>query len=190
MSWRSVWDKRRIGLSQAGGLVLFLFARPVSPGLFRIGLAAIAAGELLRIWAAGHIRKGKALACDGPYALVRNPLYLGSLLLSAGFALICTSARHWAVSAAIWGAVAFVFGFLYAEKIAMEEADLAKQFGPAFEEYRRRVPAMLPDLSGLRRALAGASFSPAQAIKNKEHRTVLAILGLLAFLRFRLIYRL
>jgi protein-S-isoprenylcysteine O-methyltransferase Ste14 len=185
-----VWESKRVRISQAGGLVLFLIARPVTGPFFTAGFLLIALGEALRLWAAGHIRKAAQLATDGPYALVRNPLYLGSLLLSCGFATMCTSARHWLSTVFVWAAVAATFGWLYREKIAMEEEDLRGRFGEVFDDYRRAVPAMVPTGEGLARAFESASFSWPLALKNKEHRTVLALLGLIAFLRMRAIYRL
>src|SRR5689334_19238126 len=55
------------------------------------GLAVILCGELLRIWAAGHLKKEEILTTGGPYRFIRNPLYLGSLLIGLGFFLISDS---------------------------------------------------------------------------------------------------
>src|SRR6185503_6872573 len=51
------------------------------------GLALAALGEALRIWAAGYLVKTKQLITGGPYAHVRNPLYLGRLLILTGVAI-------------------------------------------------------------------------------------------------------
>src|SRR5207302_1930320 len=49
------------------------------------------AGLLLRAWAAGHLAKNQRLATGGPYALTRNPLYIGTLLVAAGLAVAARS---------------------------------------------------------------------------------------------------
>ena len=48
-----------------------------------IGLVVALAGETLRIWAAGHIEKGREITRSGPYRYVRHPLYLGSSLMAS-----------------------------------------------------------------------------------------------------------
>src|ERR1700733_3935465 len=94
--WKHLWDKHRIRICQVGGFLLFLVAQPRNNILFLLGLFVALAGETIRFWAAGHIRKGRELAQQGPYAMTRNPLYLGSFVMSCGFAVICTSPRyHW-----------------------------------------------------------------------------------------------
>src|SRR5262245_7484852 len=64
--------------------IYFVLARP-SGATAWIGLMIAGLGEALRIWAAGHLVKNKELSRGGPYAHVRNPLYLGTLLIVAGF---------------------------------------------------------------------------------------------------------
>src|SRR5208282_5514288 len=115
--WKNIWEKHRIRICQAGGLCLFLIAQPRSNALFFGGLFIALIGETIRFWAAGHILKGRELAQTGPYAMTRNPLYLGSFLMTCGFALICTSPRHhWLSTALIWAAVLLTFYWLYPEK--------------------------------------------------------------------------
>ena len=92
-------------------------ARP--PGLL-IGL-------LLRAWATGHVEKNIRLAESGPYAYVRNPLYLGTLLVAAGFVI---ASRRWSL-AVLFGAV---FLLIYFPAIELEEQHLRKLF-PSFAAY-------------------------------------------------------
>ncbi len=73
----------------AGALALF-FAEPTRDSLVAGGALA-GLGELIRIWASGHIEKTHRLATGGPYAHTRNPLYLGSVLMALG---LLVSARH------------------------------------------------------------------------------------------------
>ena len=75
---RKPWDRRlrKIPLFLAGGL-LILFANPNLPGIL-IGIVMISLGEALRIWGTGHLQKNETLTVTGPYAYVKNPLYVGS----------------------------------------------------------------------------------------------------------------
>lgn len=188
MSWKSSWDRHRIRISQAGGLALLFIAHPRSQELFIAGFLLALAGEALRWWAAGHIRKGTELARQGPYAMVRHPLYVGSFVMSCGFALMCTSQARWASSAMIWAAVLLTFRWLYSVKIGMEEEDLRGRFEAEFERYRRSVPAAVPDPRLLAEAWRTSDFSWRRALRNKEHRTLLAVLGLAVLLRFKQVY--
>ena len=66
--------------------VFVWLARPTSVSLIT-GLPISVLGLLLRGWAAGHLAKNERLAMTGPYAYVRNPLYLGTLLVAAGLVI-------------------------------------------------------------------------------------------------------
>lgn len=187
--WKDVWEKRRIRICQAGGALLLWIAQPRSNALFLLGLAVALLGEAVRLWAAGHIRKGTELARRGPYAMVRHPLYLGSLLMSCGFALICTSPRHGLSTTVIWAAVLSTFRWLYPKKMELEERDLESTFGEHFRDYRARVPAFWPERRLWKLARRSTDWSLSRALSNKEHRTLLALLGLALVLRLKMTYR-
>src|SRR5690349_1208925 len=87
-----------------------------------LGLPISAFGLLLRAWAAGHLEKNIRLAESGPYAYVRNPLYLGTLLVAAGLAI---ASRCWLLAALF--AAAFVL--IYLPVIELEEQHLRELFG-------------------------------------------------------------
>jgi protein-S-isoprenylcysteine O-methyltransferase Ste14 len=116
------------------------FSRPDARSL-AWGLPVSAVGLALRAWATGHVEKNLRLAESGPYAYVRNPLYLGTLLVAAGFAI---ASRQWPL-AALFG---FVFLFIYLPAIELEEQHLRKLF-PEFGAYAQRVPALWPTLRPL-----------------------------------------
>jgi len=101
-----------------------------------VGLPVAALGLALRAWAAGHLEKNLALAGSGPYARVRNPLYLGTLTAAAGLAI---AARRWELAALF----AAVFGLVYLPVVELEEQHLRELF-PEFEDYARRVPRLVP----------------------------------------------
>ena len=89
------------------------FAHPSERSL-ALGIPISLAGLALRAWAAGCLAKDQQLATGGPYSYVRNPLYLGTLLVAAGLAIACRS-----VGLAIL--FAFVFIFIYLPVIMLEE---------------------------------------------------------------------
>ena len=75
-------SRARVPAGWALGALLLALSRPSADSLL-VGMLVALPGELLRLWAAGHIDKTRSLATGGPYAHTRNPLYLGSLLAGA-----------------------------------------------------------------------------------------------------------
>ncbi|HTS47311.1 MAG TPA: methyltransferase [Bryobacteraceae bacterium] len=100
------------------------------------GLPLSVLGLLLRGWAAGHLEKNIRLAVGGPYAYVRNPLYLGTLFVAAG---LVVASRRWLLALLF----ALVFGLIYLPAIELEEQHLRSLF-PDFADYAQRVPALWP----------------------------------------------
>jgi len=125
------------------------------------GLVLAAVGELLRLWAAGHIHKGTAeITTSGPYALCRNPLYLGSGLLAVGLALVVRS--YWLTAIVIVLFIAF-----HLVTIAYEESRLTIRYGTPYLEYCRHVPRLRPRLGPWRNANR-SKFSLELLKLNKE----------------------
>jgi Phospholipid methyltransferase len=102
-------------------------------------LALVLPGLALRAYASGYVKKNRELTVTGPYAYTRNPLYLGSMLMAAGFALALLS---WPVALLL----GIVFAVVYIPVIASEERFLRDTF-PAFAGYSRRVPRLIPRLT-------------------------------------------
>ena len=117
-----------------GGLYL-AFARPTPGGLLVGGVVAFV-GVLVRAWAAGHIVKNDRLATTGPYAHTRNPLYFGSFLIAAGFAI----AAHWSLLLLV---VAF-FALVYGPTMRAEREYVRSRYPDAYAEWERNVPAFVP----------------------------------------------
>jgi protein-S-isoprenylcysteine O-methyltransferase Ste14 len=103
------------------------------------GLPVAAAGLVVRAWAAGHLSKNQRLATSGPYAYVRNPLYLGTALVAAGLAI----ASRQAMLAVLFAAT---FGLVYLPAIELEEQYLRKLF-PEYAAYAERVRMLWPRLT-------------------------------------------
>jgi hypothetical protein len=121
-------------------LYLFELGRCVPhPVAIACSMALVLPGLVLRGYAAGTVKKNRELTTTGPYAYTRNPLYLGSMLIAAGFALALLS---WPL------ALLLVAGFaaIYVPVIAAEERYLRATF-PGFDAYVRRVPRLIPRLT-------------------------------------------
>jgi protein-S-isoprenylcysteine O-methyltransferase Ste14 len=149
------------------------FSRPDARSL-AWGLPVSVLGLLLRAWATGHVEKNIRLARSGPYAYVRNPLYLGTLLVAAGFAI---AARRWPL-ALLFGAV---FLLIYLPAIELEEQHLRKLF-PDFAEYAQRVLALWPRLTPLR---SNEHFRWDLYVRNREYQALIGFLAGAAYLLVR-----
>ncbi len=163
-----------------GGFLLVIafgwLARPSVLSL-EIGLPVAVVGLVLRAWAAGHLEKNTCLATTGPYAWVRNPLYLGTLLTAAG--LVTASRRP--LLAILF---ALVFALVYLPAIQLEEEYLRELF-PDFNEYAGRVHALLPTPPAQR---VKASFRVDLYARNEEYQALLGFLAGAAWLLVKLIW--
>jgi protein-S-isoprenylcysteine O-methyltransferase Ste14 len=143
------------------------------------GLALVGCGLALRSWAAGTLRKGKALTTAGPYRLCQHPLYLGSLLLMPGF---CLLVRHVHDAFLALGCVMV----LYLLTMQREERRLAERYGDAWAAYARRTPHLVPRRFGADAPQMGplwGQWSLAQWVRSREYKAFLATLAGLAALQ-------
>jgi hypothetical protein len=184
--WISRWQRiaRRIrvplGFLTAALYLFELWRRAPQAKAIVWSLALVIPGLWLRGYASGYVKKNQELTTTGPYAHTRNPLYLGSMLIAAGFAVALMS---WPV------ALVLAIGFLviYVPVIASEERFLRATF-PGFEDYCRSVPRLFPRLTPARKPNDGNSgrFSLALYLKHREYNALLGAVLLylsLAFLR-------
>ena len=160
----------------SGFLLVAAFAWLANPDLrsLAIGLPISIVGLLLRAWAAGHLAKNAELATGGPYAYVRNPLYVGTLLVAAGLVI----ATRRVELALLFGAV---FLFVYLPVIQNEEQHLRKLF-PSYEDYANRVPALVPYKPP---ASSRQRFRPDLYVRNQEYQALLGYVAGLAYLAWR-----
>ena len=137
------WLARRIrvplGFVTAAVYVFEVARRPAHPAAIAWSLVLVLPGLALRAAASGTVKKNRELAVTGPYAYTRNPLYLGSMLMAAGFAVALLS---WPLALLL----AAGFALIYIPVIAAEEQFLRNTF-PGFEDYCRRVPRLIPHLT-------------------------------------------
>jgi protein-S-isoprenylcysteine O-methyltransferase Ste14 len=113
-----------------------------------VALIMVVAGLGISVWARRHIgqfwsarvtlKEGDELIQSGPYARVRHPIYSGIALAMIGTAMFVGEWR------ALVGAAIFVVGHWL--KARREEELLGSQFGPVYEEYRKRTGSLMPRL--------------------------------------------
>jgi protein-S-isoprenylcysteine O-methyltransferase Ste14 len=134
-SWQKIARRIRVPLGFVFAALYLWLAHPSRFSLLW-GSALVLAGLIIRVLASGHVRKNEELTTSGPYAYTRNPLYLGSIVLAAGFVV---ASRNWIV-AVIALALLFV---IYLPVIRGEEQFLRSQFAE-FEHYAQSVPRLFP----------------------------------------------
>lgn len=128
-------------------LVMVRFAEPTLLSLL-FGLLIVAVGEAIRFWgvsiAGSETRTtgtvgGTYLITNGPFAYVRNPLYVGNMLLYLGVGVMSMALYPWLVIlAVVW------FYFQYTLIVSKEEEYLSERFGEDYEHYKRHVRRFLP----------------------------------------------
>ena len=158
--------RNRVRLGFLAAIGAFVLARPTVTSVMW-GAAVAGLGEALRIWAAGHLEKGREVTASGPYRLTRHPLYVGSSIMGLGFAIASASA-----AASVLVAIYLVLTI--AAAIRSEESHLTAKFGRAYPEYREGRG------SGARRR-----FSLARAWRNREYRSLAGVLAALALLLWK-----
>ncbi len=165
--WQQVARRIRVPLGfLAAGLYVFeLLRRAPQPAAVLWSLALVLPGVWLRAYASGYVKKNRELTVTGPYAHTRNPLYLGSMLIAAGFAVALQS---WALAAVL----AVGFALIYIPVIASEERFLRATFA-GFDDYCRRVPRLLPRLTPARQQGEGGRFSLQLYLRHREYNAAI-----------------
>ena len=123
-------------------VMFFCFLNEAS---IKAGIGYIIAGVLIRLWSNGYAIKNDKLTTSGPYAFVRNPLYLGTFLIAIGFVIVLKSDPAW-VEWIAGGIFLLALSFMYYRTIKAEQGMLLEKFKEAFSSYCKKVPAMIPSL--------------------------------------------
>lgn len=185
---RTIKSNRVILSFLTGGLFVYYSAPTIRSILF--GIPFIFLGEVIRTWASGFIKKAKEVAQEGPYALTRNPLYLGTFFIGLGFSLISNNP-------VILILFLIIFSFVYSVTIKNEEKELAGKFGDPYIAYKMSVPVFFPGISCilslpsliLHSNRAGeASFDWQLVKKHKEFHAWIGIIGVIIIFLFKLVY--
>ncbi len=182
-AWQKIARRVRVPLGFVVAAIFLVFARPTGPTL-AWSLLLVLPGLWLRGYAAGYVKKNAELTRTGPYAYTRNPLYLGSMGIAAGFAV---AAGRW------WLVVLLVGMFLaiYVPTILSEETFLRGAF-PSFDEYARKVPRLLPRLTAARFEGADVGvgrFSRERYLHHREYNASMGAVAIYAALTLRMLLR-
>ena len=174
-----IQGKTRILLAWIFAAILIFSARnyPQWPGV-----AVCFVGATIRYWASGFLRKDSRPAVGGPYAWVRNPLYLGTYLMAVGTA---AAIENWI----LLGVVSVAFVAIYHFIILDEENKLDRIFGEPYSLYKTLVPRFFPRpwpakgsaLTGVNPEPTHRQFSTELAAKNKAMEAYYSFAGLIGF---------
>jgi len=181
VSWKKFAQRTRVPFGTVLGILFLLSMHPsirlMHPSIrsLWIGGAIALGGALLRVWAAGHIEKGRVLTQGGPYAFTRNPLYLGSFVMALG--ILVAGQGYWLLLPFVLFFVAF-----YYPVMREEEQELHQGYGDRFLEYSEKVPLFFPSFR--KAGSNNSTFLWSRVIRNREHRTAAGLILAVAILIF------
>lgn len=155
-----------------GCTAVVLLASPTPSSLITGGIA-VTIGELIRLWATGHLTRNREVTTSGPYAYVRDPLYLGRLFLIVGF---CIMGWGYALLLLPVGLAVFFLSYM-PRKYRKEMRRLEKLFGEAYTHYAAHTRSLLPRLRPYSRTRTRTRrWSLALCLKeNREHYFILIV---------------
>lgn len=159
-------------------ILMLLFSSP-TPVSYAVGLFMILLGEAFRYggvcWAGSETRTtgtvgGAFLVISGPFAYVRNPLYVGNILIYTGFGVLTLALYPWLT------VIAFAFFvFQYILIVGEEETYLQKTYKEDYKKYKNHVPRFIPQLKPYRnKSIKQPPFNPKAGLRS-ESRTLQAI---------------
>lgn len=161
--------RSRVPLGFVFGLIVIFLARP-TPRSVMIGGAVALVGEAFRMWAAGHLEKGREVTRSGPYRLTRHPLYMGSAIIGVGVAI--AAAR---LSVAVM--VLTYLGVTIVAAIRHEEAGMRTRFGDQYDAYLQS-----------RAQPVDRTFSLERAMRNKEYRAIAGLAVMAAIFGMKAVF--
>ena len=176
-TWSRIARRIRVPLGFLFAAFYIWRARPAWASVL-IGAAVASLGIAIRALASGQVQKDRELTMTGPYAYVRNPLYLGSIVIGIGFAI---AARDFWVAAVL----VIYFAVVYVPVIRGEEDFLSGRF-PDYADYRRRVPSLLPRSLWFTAVTAG--FSRELYFRHREYNSLLGAAAILAVLIAKILW--
>jgi protein-S-isoprenylcysteine O-methyltransferase Ste14 len=159
-------------------VAMVAFAQPTAVTM-AAGFIVVAAGEFIRFWGvayAGSLTRvtssvgAPEVIVAGPFARVRNPLYVGNLFTYVGIGIMSNALFPWLVIiAAVW------FSFQYYQIVMLEESFLEKEFGSVYFEFKRNVPRFIPRLSAYVNPIQSKQLANWKEAIHSERRTFQAL---------------
>jgi len=176
-TWSRIARRVRVPLGFLFAAFYIWRARPTWASLAAGAVVSIL-GITIRALASGQVQKDRVLTQTGPYAYVRNPLYLGSIVIAIGFAI---AARDlWIVAILV-----IFFAAVYVPVIRGEENFLRGRF-PEYSDYTRQVPRLIPRSLWFRGATSG--FSRELYLRHREYNSLLGAAAILAVLIAKILW--
>ena len=172
-SLRQSISRNRVTLSFTGAAFFLYFAFPSRTSVIA-GIPFIILGEIMRTWASGYIKKNEELSQSGPYAITRNPLYVGNFLIGAGFSIMTGRVSLISFYLAL-------FIYIYKLTIQNEEKFLSAKFKETFSRYKERVSVFFPfkilSSGSASNENTDSHFSWQLVMKHREYNTWLGIIA-------------
>mgnify|MGYP001072368998 CR=1 FL=1 len=169
--------KERTSFLFVGTLAMLLLGKPTVAS-FIAGVPFVIAGEAIRLWVSGCLNKLDSLATAGPFALCRNPMYIGTFLISTGYFIMANR-----LDVLIVGTI--LFWLFHAGAVLYEEKLLREKFGTEYKRYCERVPRFIPRF---RRFAGKGQFSLEQLVVNREHKRIILAVIIIALLFLKIHY--
>ncbi|MCX7983824.1 MAG: isoprenylcysteine carboxylmethyltransferase family protein [Bacteroidetes bacterium] len=166
-------------------LIMVVYAQPTFTSYVFGGLVVLS-GELLRLWGvayAGSLTRvtgsvgAPEVIVSGPFAYVRNPLYVGNILTYVGFGIMSNALFPWlTLCAVLW------FAFQYYQIVLLEEEFLEKEFGDIYKQYKQSVPRFLISFKRFNHPIQAHQKPNWEEAVRSEHRTFQALIIVWAIL--------
>ena len=160
-------------------LLMVIFARPSLSNIV-IGFVIVLVGEFLRLWGVSYAGSetrttdgggSSRLVSSGPFAHVRNPLYIGNILIYFGVGIM-----SWAGFPYLPIVTLLYFIFQYEMIVSLEEEHLAQKYGAEYQQYRKAVPKFIPSPKKYNSNINGQPKVDWNRGLKSENRTLQAIL--------------
>ena len=161
-------------------IMVLIIGKPTAIS-YAVGIAIAVLGEALRIWGVGYAGRttrsheivAPHLVTSGPYAYLRNPLYLGNAITGLGFIVVaCGNAS---LQEKVFLLVFYILSYslVYGVIIPEEEQFLRETFKETYVEYTKRVPRLIPRLKPYEERQGRFSWSP---VFSGEIQTIIMFL--------------
>jgi protein-S-isoprenylcysteine O-methyltransferase Ste14 len=177
--WQQIARRIRVPMGFVVAALFLWLARP-TPATMLLSLILVLPGLWLRAYAAGYVRKNAELTTTGPYAYTRNPLYLGSLAIAAGFGVASGSPG-------LSGTIIGIFCAIYIPTIYSEEQYLRAHF-PTFDAYAATVPRLLPRLRAASSTQSAGAFSRDLYLHHREYNALMGAGAIYLALALKLVW--